>query len=887
MSAATSPITTYLDEYKSPLFNVDSVQLWFDIYEDETHVRCELSVSYAGSSGDIPPLSLDGEQMSLQSVAINGVSLNEDEYTLTEKQLTILKPQHKFTLTTHVIINPKENTLLMGLYQSRHNLCTQCEAEGFRRITYFLDRPDVMSHYKVSIVADKASYPMLLSNGNLISEQDLPDGRHQAIWEDPSLKPCYLFALVAGSFDVISDSFITCSGREILLKFYLEQGFSEQARYAIGALKRAMKWDEEVYGREYDLDIYMVVAVSDFTMGAMENKGLNIFNTSCVLANPETATDRDFFRIEAVIGHEYFHNWSGNRITCRDWFQLTLKEGLTVFRDHHFSMDMSDAAYARIAQVDIMRDHQFKEDSGPMAHSIRERSYIQINNFYTSTVYEKGSEVIGMLKTLLGSKLFHEGVDLYFSRHDGQAVTTEDFIQAMVDVSGRDLTQFQRWYDQAGTPVVAIDQSYDSANKQWIVTVAQSCPKTPNQDKKLPFHLPLAIGAITEKGDPILLSLVDGDASSQETIVLEITSRQQKFVFKNVKSQPIPSLLRGFSAPVNISYDYSDEELAMLMRYDGDIIARCDAGRNLMTRALTKCAMQYESQETLVMSLALIQAIEFVLSNVSVESYKDLMVAARLLSMPAISYLMQTNSSINIMSWGAAAKFIKNTIANMNEDVFKQHYELCCSDASYKLEMHDVATREYKNLCLDYLVATKKTEYCALSFRQFGVSHNMTDAWGALVAINQAEGQERDEALASFYDKWQHEPLVVNKWLKLHASANIDSCLESLQGLLDHPAFSMSNPNNVYALFGGFSANMIQFHRGEDGDGYAFLIDNVIKLDKINSLVAARMVRPLTMWRTLDAKRSQLMKDGLARLLEVDGLSTDLYEIVSKSLEQV
>ncbi len=869
----------YLKDYQPANFLIDSVDLHVDLHEDHTRVVSSLSLRTNPTAESCSELFLNGEDLLLEAIECDGAPLPKDAYTVSEYGILLHDLPSQCQLTTTVVIHPETNTLLMGLYQSSGNFCTQCEAEGFRRITYFLDRPDVMSRYRVTIEADQARYPMLLSNGNCLAERQLPNGRHEVVWQDPSLKPCYLFALVAGDFDLIEDTFITCSGRSVELRFYLEKGFREQGYFALDALKRAMRWDEEVYRREYDLDIYMVVAVSDFTMGAMENKGLNVFNTSAVLAKPDTATDRDYAWIEAVVGHEYFHNWSGNRVTCRDWFQLTLKEGLTVFREHGFSMDMCSASMMRLQQVQSMRNAQFAEDAGPMAHPIRSASYIEINNFYTSTVYQKGAEVIRMVETFLGKTVFQQGMDLYFSRFDGQAVTTEDFIAVMEEVSGRDLTQFKRWYDQAGTPELTISQDYSVDDHTWTLHVKQQCPATPGQTDKKPFHLPLAIGAVDHTGQPIELSL-DASNESSETLVLDVTQPEQSFTIEGVSSQPVPSLLREFSAPVKVHYDYTVNELSTLIQHDSDPVARWDAGQTLMTSALTVIAQQYESQQTLVMEPALTHALGQVIERAD----EDPMMAAQLLAFPSMTYLMQTDSTIDVLSWHEARQFAERVVADVYEDVLLQAYHQSQSTEPYQFNAQDYARRSWMNTCLAYLVKTKKVSHLKRAFDQYEQADNMTDTMAALQALNHQQTDLRDKALDTFYEQWQHEPLVINKWLGLHASTTLPHCLEQVRELMQHQAFHLSNPNNVYALIRGYAGNPVGFHSPVDGQGYAFIADQVLALDSINSLVAGRIVRGLMNWRQLTDARGQLMRSQLERVANTSGLSSDVYEVAHKSL---
>ena len=678
----------------------------------------------------------------------------------------------------------------------------------------------------------------------------------------------------------LEDTIDTCSGRTVALKFYVEKGFLDHAPYAMNALKRAMRWDETVYGREYDLDIYMVVAVSDFSMGAMENKGLNIFNTKCALANRDIATDSDFISVEAVIAHEYFHNWSGNRVTCRDWFQLTLKEGLTVFREYHFSMDMTSQSYMRIAQVDRMRQVQFIEDAGPMSHAIREQSYMEIDNFYTMTVYEKGAEVIGMIRSLIGSDLFRQGCDLYFERHDGSAVTTEDFVQAMVDVSGRDLTQFQRWYDQAGTPTVTVNQHYCTDSREWTLEIAQSCQRLSHHRPAFPFHIPFRVGAMDSSGEPMLLTQKDSNSDAQESIILELTEPQHVFVFEDVPSQPIPSLLRDFSAPVHVRYDYSDDELSALMLHDTDAVACCDAGRLLMFRAIERCAKQHKAGDTMELDVTLLNTIQCVMKKESM----DLYLKTRLIAIPPLMLLLQKNQAINLTDWFVARCFVIESLATACEALWWNAYPQYHEEGEYELTMPAISKRALKNSCLFFLVATKQAKFKELALEQFSSHANMTCVMGALSALNYSDSDARTAALSQFHDRWQHEPLVLDKWLSLHATVNAPRCYDDVCSLLDHPSYQSTNPNNVYALIRGFVANTFYFH-SLDGSGYQFISDQVKLMDTINPLVASNLARSFLSWKTVDAQRSALMKQQLESLLQQPKLSTNVYEIISRCVD--
>lgn len=874
----TDPKTIYLKDYQVPDFEVEKVFLHFDLFEKETQVKAVLHLHRnPKSKKKKAPLILNGEAMQLQAVSIDGKPLDDSAYQVDDKTLTINKVPDTFILETNVIIKPQENKSLSGLYKSRHNYCTQCEAHGFRRITYFFDRPDVMTRFTTTVTADKDEYPYLLSNGNLIEEKEL-DGRRWVRWEDPSLKPCYLFALVAGDFDLLTDAFKTMSGRNVDLKLYLEKGFADQGAYALESLKKAMRWDEETWGREYDLDIYMIVAVSDFNMGAMENKGLNIFNTKYVLAKPEMATDQDYVNIEVVIGHEYFHNWSGNRVTCRDWFQITLKEGLTVFRDQSFSTDMTSPAVVRIPEVNVMRSQQFAEDASPMAHPIRTDSYIEVNNFYTLTVYRKGAEVIRMVQTLITPPVFRKGLDLYFERHDGQAVTTEDFIQAMEDASSKDLTKFKRWYSQAGTPVLDVDGYYDEKKKTFTLTVQQLCPPTPGQKKKLPLHMPLSMGLIGSACNDMPTQLENEKAPVEGTRVLEITKPEHTFTFVNVEDEPVPSLLRNFSAPVNCHYPYTNEELAWLLQCDSDAFSRWDAGQKLAVNVILAAAQQHHNKESMTLSDFLPNTFEKLLDPLQ----GDFNLLNKLLVLPTENYLLSQMSDPNVDAIHAAREFTKLQLGDVLYSYYESSYRQCQLKGAYEYNVEDMGKRGLKSVCLAYLTATNRSEAIALAVQQFKTTDNMTDRMGALLALNNIGVPERTDSLNAFYEQWQSDPLVVNKWLSLHATSTLPNTLETVKLLMDHPAFNIENPNNVYALLCAFGANQARFH-DSNGEAYRFMADQVLSIDPHNPQVAARVLQPLTYWKQVDAGRGERMRVELERIASTVGISRDIYEISIKS----
>lgn len=873
------PKVTFLKDYRAPEFLIDTVHLSIDLYDDYVNVRSILTMqANPAVSKKNNPLVLNGEGLKLQAVLLNGRLLEEEDYSVDAQHLTIFSVPEYFTIETQVVIEPRSNTKLSGLYFSRGNFCTQCEAQGFRRITYYLDRPDVMARFTTVITADKDRYPILLSNGNLIDTKVLADNRHSVRWKDPSKKPCYLFALVAGSFDLLADNFITMSGKTIELKLYVEKGFRDQGRFALESLKRAMRWDEETFGREYDLNIYMIVAVTDFNAGAMENKGLNIFNTKYILADPKTATDEDYVAIENVIGHEYFHNWSGNRITCRDWFQITLKEGLTVFRDQLFSEDMTSRNVYRIKTINYLRATQFPEDAGPLAHPIRANSYLEIDNFYTATVYRKGAEVIGMLRTLLGTEVFRKAMDLYFSRYDGMAITTEDFLQAMADASKKNLKQFQLWYEQAGTPVLTVQGEYDPKKQTFLLKVHQSCPPTPEQPNKVPFHLPLAMGFLGEDGKELVTQLKQERTPVEGTRVLEVHKEAEVFEFVGLEKKPVPSLLRHFSAPVILRYPYTDEELLTLLMHDTDAFVRWESGQELLTRHLIKNIARLQKKE----NFALEPYIKTYFSHILTGSHEDADFDALLLQIPSLTYLLQNVPQCNLDALFTVRLSTEKALAIDFKTVWLSNYK-AHQLKQYHYTPLDKGKRQLKNICLYYLTQTAEEDTVELAYQQFKTSQNMTDIWGALVALNQRDHTAREEALSAFYHHWHKQPLLVNKWFTLQATTKLPNTLEKVIQLTEHPAFDYKNPNNVYALIGAFGHNLVCFH-AKTGLGYQFLTEQVLKLDRMNPQVAARMLQPLTQFQKLDHARQTLIYQELQRLAQAQ-LSKNVYEVVTKSLD--
>ncbi len=876
-----NPKIIYLKDYTVPDYLIDQVELDFKLDADNTQVASNMTIRRnPASERHGVELLLMGEGLQLDSVKLDGQALNAEQYRQTAESLVIFQvPQDRvFTLEIVNRINPAANTAYEGLYLSNTMLCTQCEAEGFRKITYFIDRPDVMSRFKVRLEADKARYPVLLSNGNKIDQGDLPDNQHWVAWEDPFAKPCYLFALVAGQLEKIQDRFVTQSGREITLEIYVEAHDLDKCDHAMQSLKNAMRWDEQVYGREYDLDLYMIVAVGHFNMGAMENKGLNIFNTKFVLARPDTATDADYEHIEGVIGHEYFHNWSGNRVTCRDWFQLSLKEGFTVFRDQEFTADQTSRAVKRIEDVKMLRSRQFAEDAGPLAHPIRPDSYIEINNFYTLTVYEKGAEVVRMLHTLLGADGFRRGSDLYFKRHDGQAVTCDDFVKAMEDANQVDLSQFRRWYAQAGTPELALKEHYDAENRQLRVVFSQTCPPTPGQSDKQPLHIPVTIGLIGRDGQSLAVE-IDGMASSEQ-VTLSLTEAEQSFVLNHVPEGALLSVLRGFSAPLKLRLDRTLAQLAFQLQYDRDSFNRWEAGQQLASQVILGLIDDIQHDRPLKMSALLTDAFATVLK----QSWQDLSYLALLLELPEESYLSEQMDVVDVDAIHQAREFVVKALAEALEDTFLNYYHKYHRDESGDFSSNAIGRRRIKNQCLHYLSHLEKGSVYELMSEQYAKAGNMTDQLAALGVIVNSQHPEKDNVLAQFYQQWQDEVLVIDKWFSLQASSPTADAFDSVHALAQHPAFDLKNPNRVRALIGAFSqANPVHFHR-RDGAGYQFLADQIIALDVINPQVAARLLAALTQWRRFDTVRQQQMKAQLQRIMKIDSISRDVYEVASKSL---
>ena len=883
------PKSIYLKDYLPPLYVIDETHLKFDLYEDFTLVDSELFLRRnpdrinAEKGAEKLPLELVGQHLELLAVSVDDEELSSEQYSIDGDVLSLPEMPESFRLKIQTRIEPQKNTALEGLYKSGGMFCTQCEAEGFRRITYYLDRPDVMSVFTTEVIADKKTYPVLLSNGNAIVEKEFDNGRHSVTWHDPHKKPCYLFALVAGDLKVKEGEFTTASGREVELKIFVEPQNIDKTDYALDALKRSMTWDEETYGREYDLDIFMIVAVDDFNMGAMENKGLNIFNSSCVLANPQTATDAAYQRIEAIVAHEYFHNWSGNRVTCRDWFQLSLKEGFTVFRDAQFSADMNSATVKRIEDATMMRTVQFAEDASPMAHPVQPDSFMEISNFYTVTIYEKGAEVVGMIRKLLGADGFRKGSDLYFDRHDGQAVTINEFVSAMEDANQVSLGQFKRWYKQAGTPTVDVRSEYNKESQQYTLTFEQKYPDTPESkaSEKAAYLIPFELGLIDEQGNDLPLLLAEAQTDVHlENGVLQLTEQVQSVTFEQIKSEPIPSLLRDFSAPVKLNYDYSRDQLLFLMQNDSDGFNRWDAGQTLALDVILEVMASQKNGDEAIVDSRLISAYKNLLQQGDI----DHAMLAKMLLLPGVSYIAETQAVIDIVAIDHARSLVQKELANALVDELKSLYESLQSSEIYQPVPGQMDQRCLKNAALAYLIKADQ-DYSEVAQQQFRTSDNMTDGMAALSAlVNSRHHDSATQALTAFYQQWKNEPLVVNQWLAVQSGSAEFGSAARITALLEHEAFDIKNPNKVRSVLGSFAGqSLVNFH-AQDGSGYRLLAQNIIKLDALNPQIAARLVAPLGKWKRYVPAQGDLMKAELQTILAQNNLSKDVFEIVSKSL---
>ena len=882
-----TPQTIYRKDYTPPSFWVDTVEMGFDLDPEATHVATRLTMRRNPESAT-RSLVLYGEALRLVQLRMNGKDLGKRAYALGRGTLEIFNPPDQVTLEIETVTHPNMNTSLMGLYVSNGNFFTQCEAEGFRKITYFPDRPDVMAKYTVMLRADKEKYPVLLSNGNLIEQGDIGDGRHYAVWEDPFKKPSYLFALVAGKLVCQEETYTLKSGREVLLQVWVEEGNLDKTQHAMDSLKNSIRWDEERFGLELDLDRFMIVAVSDFNMGAMENKGLNIFNTKFVLANPRIATDTDYAGIESVVGHEYFHNWTGNRVTCRDWFQLSLKEGLTVFRDQEFSADLigtdSGRAVKRIEDVRVLRQAQFPEDAGPMAHPVRPDSYVEINNFYTVTIYEKGAEVVRMYQTLLGRDGFRKGMDLYFQRHDGQAVECDDFRRAMVDANGRDLAQFEFWYSQAGTPRVNVETNYDAGAQTYALTLTQSCPPTAGQPVKQPFHIPVAIGLLDSRGKDMPLRLEGGQTDETPgTMVLELTEATQTFRFTQVAERPVPSVLRGFSAPVILDIDYSDDELAFLMANDSDAFNRWEAGQRLAMRrmlALTEAVQNNHALSDAELAESVLNTAFRATLNDSVldPAFRELA-----LTLPAETVVAEQMQVVDPHAIHAVRRFLRRSLASSLRVDWMVAYQANRTPGTYSPDPVSTGKRALKNLALSYIVENDDAEAHHLAQTQYDNANNMTDRIAALTALTNSSAAGRDSALASFYEEFEQEALVIDKWFSLQVTSRTTD-VAAVRALMKHPAFTLKNPNRARSLIFSFcNGNPSQFH-AVDGSGYAFWAEQVIALNAINPQVAARLARTLDRWRKYAPALQEKMHAALKKVARTKDLSKDVLEVITKSL---
>ena len=873
--------TTFLKDYTPPSFLINTVELTFKLDEDLTQVNSRLTfIRNSVPENKNKSLILQGENCELIFIKLNGRSLSSKEYQLKDNELTIFHVPDQFILEIENRIKPKENTALSGLYVSRGIFCTQCEAEGFRRITYFLDRPDVLARYTTTIIADKSKYPILLSNGNKITEQNLANNQHSITWEDLFKKPSYLFALVAGDLEYIQDEFLTQSQRKIILQIFSEKGEKNKCHHAMDSLKKAMHWDEQAYGRKYDLDIFMIAVIDDFNMGAMENKGLNIFNAQTILADPNSAADADYSYITKVVGHEYFHNWTGDRITCRDWFQLSLKEGLTVFREQEFSESIGNPATERISTVRQLRAMQFAEDAGPLAHPVQPDSYIEINNFYTMTVYEKGAEIIRMMKVLVGPELFRKGMDDYFNSHDGQAVTIEDFVKSIEKGSSYDLQQFRRWYKQSGTPELQVDYHYSAEEKTFDLILKQHCPATPGQPTKKPFYIPLVMALLSPEGQAFNLQLVGDDKSMGTQCTLKLRESEHVFQFINVDAKPIPSLLRNFSAPVKLKVKYSDEDLAFLMRSDTDGFNRWDAAQELASRIVLRRIRSSAAMEDSAVN-QLIEGYKILFADNKQDS-KDLL--AELLSLPSEATFAEQMPIIDIDGIHEEREWLRFQCVKKLENNFLHCYQACHDLTPYVFDKQSVTNRRLVNISLNYLMLLQDPNVHHLCVEHYKKADNLTDRIVALSEIVSHNLSQRDRFLKEFYEENSANSLVVCKWLAIQARAPLPDTLHQVKKLLKHPAFDWKNPNKIRSLIGVFcSENRSQFH-DRSGAGYVFLSEQIQHLDPINPQIAARLVKPFTQWKRFDIDRQTLMHEQLKKLIKIPGLSADVYEMVSKSL---
>jgi len=862
-----------LKDYREPEYWIDSIDLQFDLYEDHTLVSSAMMIRRNHKTADeTTSLVFDADNLEIISVFADGMLLCPGEYEYKNNHFKLFRVPDNFNLEVKTRLKPQENTTLSGLYKSGSTFCTQCEAEGFRRITCFPDRPDVMTQFSCTITAEKKKYPVLLSNGNLIARGDLDKERHYVCWEDPFKKPSYLFALVAGNLVSIGDTFTTCSNRTIDLRIHVEPENIDKCGHAMKSLKQAMSWDEERFGREYDLDLYQIVAVNDFNMGAMENKGLNVFNSKYVLATTETATDSDFMNIQGVIGHEYFHNWTGNRVTLKNWFQLSLKEGLTVFRDQEFSSDMNSRAVKRISDVRKLRTSQFPEDSGPMAHPVRPESYIEMNNFYTSTVYDKGAEVIRMIFLILGREGFRKGMDLYFKRFDGMAVTTEDFIATMEESSGIDLEKFRLWYSQSGTPMVTMERGYDHGASSLTLTLSQSIAPDRNQKEKLPMHIPLEIALLDRNGNEI---------NHPKSGLFHLKSKKETLVFENVPEKSIPSIFRGFSAPVKIVTDFSDIDLAFLMAKETDPFNKWDASQELYLREIALLLKKMQNNGELSISPHLMEAFTLSLSN----STKDMALMAKALTLPDEIEIGENYKEIDVDGIHRARLFLKKSIAEKIQNQAFKIIEECSRANGSDLSFEAMSKRSLKNVLISYIGTLGTPEVADFILERFNNASSMTDEIACLITLSHMDTDHGKYALEKFYSKWKSDPLVIDKWFSVQAASRRNDTLEQVKKLAAHPDYSLKNPNRVRALTGVFAFQNPAIFHSLNGQGYTFLADQIIALDRTNPQISARLASGFNQWKRFDEKRQLLMEQELKRIITVQEPSRDVYEIVSKALE--
>jgi aminopeptidase N len=862
----------YLRDYAPPAFFIESAGLIFDIQKNLTKVNSTLKIKKNPIyNKEAHPLVLDRGGFEIESVIADGMILLPGEYRADDKHFILANTPDEFELEITTILKPHENTSLEGLYKSGNILCTQCEAQGFRKITPFADRPDVLSVYTCTIIADKDKYPVLLSNGNPVKSGDLDNNRHFVTWEDPFKKPCYLFAMVAGDLACLKDTYTTGSGRTVELRIYCEKGNTDKCRHAMKSLKQAMEWDEKRFSLEYDLDLYQIVAISDFNAGAMENKGLNIFNSRYVLADPKSATDEDFLNIQNVIGHEYFHNWTGNRVTVKNWFQLSLKEGLTVFRDQEFSSDLNSRGVKRVSVVKNLRNSQFPEDSGPMAHPVRPESYIKMDNFYTATVYDKGAEIVRMIHQLIGEKNFQKGMSLYFERFDGMAVAIEDFIAVMEEAGNRDLGRFRLWYCQSGTPCVTITRKYDPALQQLEITLEQHTDPDINQSVKKPFHIPVRFGIIGPDGQ---------DISPAETGLLELNSEKHRFTFDNIPGGSVPSFFRRFSAPVKIKTDLTDDELCFLMACDTDEFNRWDCAQTLFMKQIITLVEDFRNKKTMTVSPGLVKAFEKALKD----RKTDMAFLARMLCLPDEAEIKEHFDLVDVTAIHESRQFLRHYIAQKLQSVFMDIIGLCSKTDPSSISHESMAARSLKNLSLSYLGSLKHADTTELVMHHYSGAKNMTDEIAAFKILSDIGSELKKEAADRFYKKWSHDRLVMDKWFAVQAGSCLEDTLDEVRALIMHPDFSMKNPNRVRSLIHAFAfGNHVNFHR-HDGAGYRFVSKNIIELDNINHQVAARLAGAFNHWKKYDVKRQSMMKKELERILAVKTLSSNVHEIVSRAV---